>query len=214
MLKRFFVLVDVALMFFVALTVHRGKRKALIVVDFQNDFADPNGSLSVAGALTILWVINLIIWISEQLGWLIIFTRDAHPEKTSHFKCDENPDGWPVHCVFGTWGYEFYARLYVPNSAFQVFKGRKAGENAYSGFDGTTELGHHTTLDLLERYQTEVVYVCGLALDYCVKATCLSSVVKRFITYLVSFATCAVNIKPDDGAKALAELKAAGVKKI
>ena len=207
MFQRIKLLLDTALMFFMAVVVRGGYKQALIVVDMQNDFVDKDkGTLSRAAHGLCIWVMNLIIRIAEYFGWMVIFTRDWHPDKTSHF------DKWPAHCVAGTWGAMFYPSLYIPPMAFRVSKGMGNGEDAYSGFDGKTDEGI-TLLDLLESHHINTVYVMGAYLDYCVKETCKSAKSNFFVTYLISFATCPVNFfTPEDGNKALVELNLLGVK--
>ena len=81
-------------------------RAGLIVVDFQNDFADPAGSLSVSGGASILPTINAEVAAATANGALVAYTQDWHPESTPHFARDGGI--WPVHCVRGTWGAEIH----------------------------------------------------------------------------------------------------------
>lgn len=185
---------------------------ALIVVDVQNDFADPGGSLSVAGGEAILPAVNSEIERARAGGALVIATQDWHPERTPHFARDGGP--WPVHCVGGTWGAELHPMLRVPDEAPRIRKGAN-GEDGYSGFTVADPLTGATTPtdleDLLLAAGVDEVVVVGLASDYCVKATALDAVRLGFRTIVPTDAVAAVDLKPGDGDRALAELRAAGV---
>src|SRR4029077_5076901 len=104
---------------------------ALIVVDVQNDFADPKGSLSVRGGADLVPVINREAALAASNGGIVIYTQDWHPEHTPHFAKDGGI--LPDHCIAGTWGAEFYPALEVPAGAPIVHKGAN-GEDGYSGF--------------------------------------------------------------------------------
>ncbi len=85
---------------------------ALIVVDVQNDFADPKGSLSVKGGEALIPLINLEVRRAKSSGSLVVATQDWHPGSTPHFEKDGGI--WPVHCVGGTWGAELHPDLVAP----------------------------------------------------------------------------------------------------
>ena len=102
---------------------------ALLVVDVQNDFADPNGSLYVKGGEEIIPLINREIDRARAAGAPIFYTQDWHPESTPHFQKDGGI--WPVHCVMGTWGAEFHPDL---NAVGPVVRKGSHGEDGYSGF--------------------------------------------------------------------------------
>src|SRR5688500_14771455 len=185
---------------------------ALIVVDVQNDFADPAGSLSVAGGEDIIPTIDGEIAKATIAGSLVVFTQDWHPEVTPHFAKDGGP--WPVHCVAGTWGAALHPDLVAPAAAPRVRKGANGGDG-YSGFtmrDPTSGQETPTELDaLLRAGGIEDVVVVGLATDYCVKATALDAARLGYRTSLLSDAIAAVDVAPGDGAEALEEMAAAGV---
>ena len=84
---------------------------ALIIVDVQNDFADPSGSLSVKGGTEVNPVINAEIEAALTAGAVVFYTQDWHPRSTPHFEKDGGL--WPVHCVAGTWGAELHPDLRV-----------------------------------------------------------------------------------------------------
>ncbi len=183
---------------------------ALVVVDVQNDFADPAGSLFVAGAETILPAIDEAIEAAQAAGSLIVYTQDWHPASTPHFAKDGGT--WPVHCVKGSWGAHFHSALSVVGPV--VRKGSN-GEDGYSGFsmrDPLTGETVPTELESLlrERGVTRVV-VCGLATDYCVKATAIDAAQRGFETSVLLRAVRPVDLQPGDGDRAIGEMRAAGV---
>jgi nicotinamidase/pyrazinamidase len=186
---------------------------ALIVVDVQNDFADPVGSLAVAGGDQVIPAINAEIEAASQAGAVIVFTQDWHPESTPHFAKDGGP--WPVHCVAETWGAELHPELAAPDEAPRIRKG-VAGEDGYSGFtvrDPTSGEKRPTELDaLLRAGDVRRVVVVGLATDYCVKATALDAARLGYETGVLTDAIAAVDVAPGDGARAIEEMAAAGVR--
>jgi nicotinamidase/pyrazinamidase len=182
---------------------------ALIVVDVQNDFADPAGSLYVQGAAGVVRMVNGEIRRATEAGSVVAYTQDWHPESTAHFAKDGGI--WPVHCVGGTWGADFHPELIV--SGPSVKKGAN-GEDGYSGFtmkDPTTGETKPTELEavLRERGITNVVVV-GLATDYCVSATALDATRLGFGTEVLQDAIAAVDLQPGDGDRARAAMVAAG----
>ena len=185
------------------------RETALVVVDVQNDFADPNGNLYVGGGEEVVPVINSEIARARSAGARVVYTADWHPPSTPHFAKDGGI--WPVHCVGDTWGAEFHPNLIVDGPV--VRKGR-AGEDGYSGFsmkdpegDTVTETGLR---DQLERWGIRKVVVCGLATDYCVKATALDGVTAGYTVALIEDAIRSVDLEPGDGDRAVAEMAAAG----
>ncbi len=185
---------------------------ALIVVDLQNDFADPAGSLAVDGGEAIIGPVNDEVRRAVATGSLVVATQDWHPSRTPHFVTDGGP--WPVHCVAGTWGAALHPSFVLPDDAPRVHKGSN-GEDGYSGFttrDPTSGEERPTELaSVLRDAGVRHVRVCGLATDYCVKATALDAVRLGFATTLLVDAIAAVNVDPGDGERAIAEMAAAGV---
>lgn len=181
----------------------------LVVVDTQNDFADPHGSLSVPGGEDVVGVVNAEILRAVTNGATVVYTQDWHPPSTPHFQKEGGI--WPVHCVAGTWGAELHPRLLVTGPS--VKKGSN-GEDGYSGFTmRDPETGEETPTPLqgilTERGVSRVVVV-GLALDYCVKATALDAVSGGHTTVVLRRGTAAVNLEPGDDERAIAELTEAG----
>jgi nicotinamidase/pyrazinamidase len=184
---------------------------ALLVIDVQNDFADPAGSLAVARAEHILPRVNAQIAAARAAGALVAYTQDWHPASTPHFAKDGGI--WPVHCVAGTWGAELHPDLTVDGP---IIRKGSNGEDGYSGFsmrDPQTGEERPTELEglLRERGVTRVA-VCGLATDYCVNATALDARRLGFETTVLTSAIAAVNLKPGDDQRALAEMAEAGAR--
>ena len=187
-------------------------RTALVVVDLQNDFADPSGSLAVAGAAAIIPAVNAEVRAASAAGAFVVATQDWHPESTPHFAKDGGI--WPVHCVGGTWGAELHPAFELPPDAPRIRKGMN-GEDGYCAFymrDPVT--GEEIATELIQMLRErgiERVLVCGLATDYCVRETAIDSIGLGYETSLLADAVAAVNLQPDDGEKALGEMTEAGV---
>jgi nicotinamidase/pyrazinamidase len=183
---------------------------ALLIVDVQNDFADPGGTLYVKGGEDVVPVINREIELARAAGASVLFTQDWHPESTPHFQKDGGT--WPVHCVRDTWGSDFHPDL-VSGIGPVVRKGSN-GEDGYSGFTmRDPESGEEIATplaDLLADAAVTSLVVCGLATDYCVKSTVLDARAKGYPTTVLQNAIRAVNLADGDGDKAVEEMLAAG----
>jgi nicotinamidase/pyrazinamidase len=182
---------------------------ALLVVDVQNDFADPAGSLYVRGGENVVSRINDEIQLAVTDGAFVVYTQDWHPASTPHFAKDGGV--WPVHCVAETWGAELHPGLRVAGPS--VRKGSN-GEDGYSGFtmrdpvsgdDRPTELA-----GLLRDREVTRVVIGGLATDYCVLGTVLDARRLGFETVVLTEAVAAVELTPGDGGAALAQMEEAG----
>jgi nicotinamidase/pyrazinamidase len=184
-------------------------RTALLVVDMQNDFADPDGSLSVRGGEDLIPRLNAEIRRAQDRGAPVLYTQDWHPRSTPHFAKDGGI--WPVHCVAKTWGAAFHPDLVVVGPS--VRKGSN-GEDGYSGFtmrDPVTGEERPTELHaLLQDHGVERVVIGGLATDYCVRATSRDALDRGFGVTVLTDAVAAVDLEPGDGARALDEVRAAG----
>jgi nicotinamidase/pyrazinamidase len=182
---------------------------ALVVVDVQNDFADPKGSLFVDGGDAVVPRVNIEVMRALSAGAFVVYTQDWHPESTPHFAKDGGI--WPVHCVQGTWGAELHPGLEVSGPI--VRKGSN-GEDGYSGFTmRDPETGEETPTKLrglLEEHGIERVVVVGLALDVCVKATALDAVTD-FDTSVIPDASASVDLEPGEGQRAIEEMRNKGV---
>ena len=176
-------------------------KKALIVVDVQNDFC-PGGSLAVAHGDEVVAPLNKLMKEFLDRGEPVYKTRDWHPPKAKHFA--DYGGTWPVHCVQNTRGAAFHPELLNDPRVTVISKGIDEGADGYSGFDGT-QLGR-----MLRDENIEEVWVGGLATDYCVKHTVLDARKEGFQVKALADAMRPVNVEPDDGGKALEEMSAAG----
>lgn len=188
-------------------------KTALIIIDVQNDFADPDGSLSVVDGSAVVPIINAQIALAKEAGAFVVYTADWHPESTPHFSKDGGI--WPVHCVGNTWGSEFHPDLIVDGP---VIRKGVDGEDGYSGFsvmDPESESVTATELSaLLRENGVEKIVVTGLATDYCVKSTVLDGVKEGFNTSVFLPGTKAVNISQQDGAIAIKAMIEAGARTV
>ena len=185
-------------------------RTALIVVDMQNDFADPAGNLFVATGDALPGYINLEIIRAAAAGAFVVYTQDWHPATTPHF--DKDGGIWPVHCVEDTWGAAFHPQLIVAGPTIR--KGSN-GEDGYSGFsmrDPST--GEESTTELpglLSDRGIQSTVIVGLALDYCVGATAHDALAAGFSAAVSGSNTAAVDLVAGDGERMLSSLEQAGV---
>jgi nicotinamidase/pyrazinamidase len=180
---------------------HKGD--ALLVVDVQRDFL-PGGALAVAGGDAILPRINRYAAEFERHGLPVFATRDWHPPDHCSFASRKGP--WPPHCVAGTPGAEWPAALMLPSETRVISKATTRDADAYSGFQGTDLAAQ------LHALGCHRVFICGLATDYCVKATALDALAEGFTVFVLEDAVRAVDVKPGDGARALAEVAGRGAK--
>ncbi|HWH24441.1 MAG TPA: isochorismatase family protein [Candidatus Limnocylindria bacterium] len=182
---------------------------ALLVVDLQNDFANPQGSLYVKGGETVAAPINAEIERARAAGGHVFYTQDWHPPSTPHFEKDGGI--WPAHCVMETWGAQLVPELRVEGPV--VRKGSN-GEDGYSGFtmrDPQTGETVPTRLgELLAEAGVTRLVIAGLATDYCVRWTALDAREMGYPVTVLEHAIRAVDIQPGDGDRAREEMLAAG----
>lgn len=187
------------------------ERTALLVVDVQNDFADPDGGLSVAGGEAIIPAINGAVRLAVAAGATVVYSQDWHPAVTPHFAKDGGV--WPEHCVAGTWGAEFHPALDVAPQHVLVRKGVD-GEDGYSAFTvRDPRTGEASPTDLraaLEQRGIERVVVCGIAQDVCVLETVLDARDAGYATTVLADAMAPVNLQFGDGARAVVRMVDAG----
>ena len=175
---------------------------ALLIVDMQVDFL-PGGLLPLEDGLEIMPLINRWITAAENASIPVFASRDYHPP--AHCSFEERDGPWPVHCVQGTAGAEIHPDVRLPTNAIIVDKGNDPEKEAYSAFDGT-ELAAHMRERGVQR-----VWVCGVALDYCVRASVLDGLKEPgFEIHLILDSTRAANVQPGDGERAVEEMRAAG----
>ena len=186
-------------------------KRALIVVDVQNDFCE-GGSLAVAGGAEVAHRISALLhhWTERDPKApdyaVAVATQDHHVDPGDHFS--HTPDfshSWPPHCVVGTDGVAFHPNL-DPQPFHAIFlKGEYAA--AYSGFEGRNHDGV-TLADWLRAREVTDVDVCGIATDYCVRATTLDAVREGFGARVLT-ELCA-GVSPETSRAALREVAEAG----
>ena len=192
---------------------HYGPGTALIVVDVQNDFADPNGSLSVPGGEAILATVNREISRARASHGVVVATQDWHPGTprispgtADHGRSTASAGHGAPTCIRRS-----SSRPMPP----RVRKGVN-GEDGYSGFtmrdSGSGETIPTELERLLRAASVERIVVVGLATDYCVKATALDAAALGFETVVLADGVAAVDLGPGDGDRALEALRAAGVR--
>lgn len=174
-------------------------KKALLIVDVQNDFC-PGGTLAVKDGDKVVPVINGIMNKFD----VIISTQDWHPVDTVHF------EKWPAHCVSNLDGADFHPDLDIDKIDLKLLKGTENKDDGYSAFEATNE----SLVDYINENDISKLYVCGLATDYCVRASALDSLKLGIVTFVITDAIAAVNLKPDDDKKTLVELRRKGAKLI
>ena len=178
----------------------KGRRRALIVVDVQNDFC-PGGSLAVPASDEVIAPLNRLIEEFLHRGEPVFKTRDWHPPTTRHFA--DFGGTWPVHCVQETKGAQFHPDL-LDNQLIRIVSKGQGDEDSYSAFD-------RTDLSLqLHRLGIDEVWIGGLATDYCVKNTVLDALKEGFGVKALEYAMRAVEGNPGDGKRAIEEMRAAG----
>jgi nicotinamidase/pyrazinamidase len=190
-----------------------GLSSALVVVDMQNDFGHPDGSLFVNDAPAIVDLVNEQIERVASAGGTVVLTQDWHPASTPHFIDDGGV--WPTHCVAGTWGAAIIDGVDPNHRASSLVRKGTNGEDGYSAFamrepGGTVDIPTGLAGLLRERGITRVI-VCGLATDVCVAATGLSAAVAGFETVVLLDASRPVSADADTAARVVHELETAGI---
>jgi nicotinamidase/pyrazinamidase len=178
-------------------------RRALLVVDVQNDFCE-GGSLAVTGGAAVAAAISEHVRSSSYDH--VVATRDHHVDPGGHFA--EHPDyleTWPAHCVVGTGGVDLHPALDRSPLETVFDKGEYAA--AYSGFEGRA--GGVALADWLRERGVGAVDVAGIATDHCVRATALDAVAEGFVTRVLLHLTAGVAPASTDAA--LEQLRTAGV---
>eukprot|EP01083_Nonionella_stella_P043357 116958_1 len=182
-------------------------KRALIVVDVQNDFLE-GGSLAVPGGNGVIGVINAL---RKRCQFdLVVHTQDWHPPDHCSFLSNnaDNPEAvifqpldlgdgrsqmmWPDHCVQGSFGAEFHKDLIQMDSDIIVQKGFRVDVDSYSGFFDNDHKSHTELDGILKKNSITHVYVTGVAYDYCVGYTALDARKLGYETFTVEDATRAV----------------------
>jgi nicotinamidase/pyrazinamidase len=182
---------------------------ALVIVDLQNDFADPAGSLYVAGGEEVIAVANRERGRAREAGGAVVFTQDWHPPHTPHFAQDGGI--WPVHCVQGTWGAAFCPGVVVDGV---VLRKGIDGRDGYSGFsvrDPTSGATEATELErLLREAAVRRLVITGIATDYCVVETVSDARLLGFEVDVLAEGIRAVDLEAGDGERAIHRMRDAG----
>ena len=171
---------------------------ALLIIDFQNDFTS-GGALAVPGGDEIAQPVKRL---ASQFDH-VFATRDWHPPDHASFETEGGP--WPVHCVQGTHGAELHPAMRDIKVDAIVDVGVEREDEGYSGFE-KSDLAR-----ILREHEVDRVYVCGLATDYCVRASAIDARREGFDVTVVEDAVRPVEVEPGDGERALDEMAAAGV---
>jgi nicotinamidase/pyrazinamidase len=184
-------------------------RNALLVIDVQNDFVE-GGSLAVKGGAQVAALISRHIRHFKSEYHFVAATRDYHEDPANHFS--DHPDyvsTWPPHCVIGTPGASLCPPMVnlVREKLIQAVLDKGRHTAAYSGFEAADARGH-LLYDVLREARVDHVDICGLATDYCVRATALDARTREFQVRILLNLCAAVN--PESGLRALEEMKAAG----
>ena len=189
-------------------------KRALVVVDVQNDFCE-GGSLPVPGGAEVAFRIGALLhhWTEKDPKApeydVVVATRDHHVDPGDHFAAaGQEPDyvdTWPAHCVVGTDGEAFHPNL-DPQPFDAIFlKGEHAA--AYSGFEGRTRDGQALADWLRSRGVTDLD-ICGIATDYCVRATALDAMREGFAVRLLT--DLVAGVAEESSRSALEEMRTAG----
>ncbi len=196
-------------------------KKALVLVDIQNDFL-PGGALAVPDGDAIIPLINALIPKFD----IVVATQDYHP--ADHGSFAKNHDGkaigeiidlnglqqilWPIHCVQGAKGSDFAADLSMSRVDKIFTKGEDKSVDSYSGFFDNGKQNPSGLAEFLNDAGVDRLFVVGLATDYCVKYTAIDAFELGFETIVISDATRAVNLNPGDFDKAISEMHSLGIK--
>jgi len=183
-------------------------KKALLIVDVQNDFC-PGGSLAVPKGEQIISILNKYLSLFKKNKLPIFASRDWHPEKTKHFK--EYGGLWPKHCVENSKGAEFHSKLKLPKETIILSKGMDSEKDSYSAFQAFDSNGTEF-INLLKIFGVDELFVGGLATDYCVKSSVLDALKLGFKVKLLIDACRGVDINPTDSQQAIKEMISSGAR--
>ncbi|TDD75679.1 isochorismatase family protein [Actinomadura rubrisoli] len=181
-------------------------KKALIIVDVQNDFCE-GGSLAVSGGAGVATAISEHVAAHGSDYAHIVATRDFHLDPGHHFSGSPDfVDTWPPHCVIGTPGADFHPNLALAPIETVFSKGRETA--AYSGFEGVSD-DDVPLADWLSARGVDAVDIVGIATDHCVRATAVDAARTGLRTTVLLELTAAVAKATAD--RALDELQNEGI---
>jgi nicotinamidase/pyrazinamidase len=173
--------------------------RALLIIDFQNDFC-PGGALAVPHGDEIAPRVKELLESSDFD--FVAATRDWHPPNHNSFQAQGGP--WPPHCVQGTYGAELHPSLDRSKIDAVVDAGFRPDLEGYSGFEETDLEAQ------LREHGIDSVTVVGLATDYCVRATALDARRAGVDVTVDRAGVRGIDVEPGDSDRALDELRAAG----
>ena len=186
------------------------EKKALLIVDVQNDFC-PGGALAVPEGDEIVPILNKYMMIFSGKKWPIFASRDWHPKESKHFKQFGGP--WPQHCIQNTRGARLHPNLRLPRETILLSKGMDPDKDSYSAFEAVDSKGTEF-FELLKMSGIDEIFVGGLATDYCVKTTVLDALKSGLKVKLLIDGIKGVNIKPRDSEEAIEEMISRGAEKM
>ena len=184
-------------------------KKALLIVDLQNDFC-PGGKLAVPEGDKIINKLNKYIKFFTQKKLPVFASRDWHPKKSRHFK--QFGGNWPGHCIQNTKGARFHPKLKLPKEAIILSKGMDPAQDSYSVFD-SFDTNQTPFINLLKIFGIKELYIGGLATDYCVKYSVIDALKSGLKVKLLIDAIKGVDINPGDSERSIKEMISAGAKK-
>jgi nicotinamidase/pyrazinamidase len=173
--------------------------KALLIIDFQNDFTS-GGALAVPEGDEIAEPVKRLAGHFD----VVAATRDWHPPDHASFTAQGGP--WPVHCVRGTHGAQFHPAMDEIELDAVVDVGQGRDDEGYSGFENS-DLAR-----ILRDNDADEVYVCGLATDYCVRASAIDACSEGFDVTVVEDAVRGVEVNPGDSERAFRDMRDAGAR--
>lgn len=195
-------------------------KKALVLVDLQNDFC-PGGSLPVEEGDKVIPLANQL----QSKFEVVVATQDWHPR--DHMSFASNHEGakigetrvinnmpqimWPAHCIRQTHGAAFHLDLHLDPETKIFYKGTDSRIDSYSAFFDNAHLRATGLADYLRNEQVTDVYLMGLATDYCVKYSALDAVHTGFNVFVIEDACRGVELNAGDCEAAFNEMKQAGI---
>jgi nicotinate phosphoribosyltransferase len=199
----------------------RAGKRALILVDIQNDFC-PGGVLPAPGGDEVVPVANRL----AAAFPLVVASKDWHP--VDHGSFAVNHPGrhpyelselagisqvlWPAHCVQGTRGAEFHRELDVTRVHRVFTKGTDRDVDSYSAFHDNGRRKSTGLADFLRAEGVGEVFVLGLTTEHCVRATALDARTHGFEVTVIEDGCRAIELAAGDGARAIDEMRRAGVR--
>ncbi|MGI9860857.1 isochorismatase family cysteine hydrolase [Moorella naiadis] len=165
-------------------------KKALLIIDMQNDFVGPQPVMQCEGGREIIPSILELISNARQADIPIIHIIQEHRRQMADF--GRELDVSPPHCLEGTTGARIIEEIKVEPEDLIVIKRR------FSGFLGTD-------LDLLlHGMQVDTLIIAGVATDGCIRATAVDAHQLGYHVHVI--ADCVAGAKQDSHQAALAYL--------